>query len=100
MVGLTTLSGFVESGWQGGNMKRTLLIVLALVLFGITPLARGQRRGPAGGGGRPSGLATKSSDRRPSNPGRPETSGVAADHRSAEASLHAVDLKDTHGFKN
>ena len=56
--------------------------------------------GPVGGASVPSNQGTPQSGR-PSNAGKPDsTSSTGQDHRADAAATHAVDPKDTHGFKN
>jgi len=81
-------------------MKRTILMSFSvMVLLSVSGFAQGQRPAGAGVGVQPS-TAGSSLEHRPSNPGKPESPGVSEDHRSGASATHAVDPKDTHGFKS
>src|SRR5262245_54472962 len=78
-------------------MKRTILAsVLIVAVLNSIAFAQGGR--PAGAGVRPS-TPSAGVDHRPSNPGKPDSSGVSSSHRT-EPQTQAVTPKDPHGFKN
>jgi len=93
-------------------MKNQFLIFLTLSLLTMPAFAQG-RGGRGGGGGAPIGAipanpgsqGNRPSDpgffpeQRPVNPG-PTTGPSIRDEHQPEASSHAVDPTDTHGFKN
>ena len=81
-------------------MKRTVFVsFLVTVLFTVMAFAQGQRPAGAGVGVKPTAPGA-SVDHRPANVGKPQSSGVSADHKNTTSTQHAVDPKDTHGFKN
>ena len=91
------------------NRKRFILL-LALVFCASAAFAQGRGGGGGGtgrGGGAPGGAPSVPSNQgtpqsgRPSNAGKPDsTSSAGQDFRADAAATHAVDPKDTHGFKN
>jgi hypothetical protein len=95
-------------------MNKKFFVLLFMTIFSVSAFAmqgRGGGGGARGGGAAGGGLGAPaggpstpsspgSQGNRPANSGKPDSATAAAAQHKSDAASHAVDPKDTHGFKN